>query len=66
MPTLYLVAPVPSTSVVSTPVAMTVDVTTMSVEAKITIGLNEKTNELPLPVVVTLVVWLVTVILLSL
>jgi hypothetical protein len=51
---------------VSAPVAMTVVVTVISVDAKITKGLNENDLALELPVAVTLVVWLVTVIGLSL
>jgi len=61
MPTLYVDDVVPSLSVVSTPVALTVEVTTISVEAKITIGLNENVRALLLPWVVVFVVCDVTV-----
>ena len=59
---LQLVAPVPSVRTVSIPVAVTLVTTCKSVDAKMTIGLNENVRVLPLPVVVTFFTWDVTVI----
>jgi hypothetical protein len=56
-----LAEPVPSAKVVSTSVVLSFEVTTISVEAKMTIGLNEYVKELALPVVVVFVVCDVTV-----
>ena len=59
--TLYVEDEAPSLMAVSTPVAVTVVVTVISVDAKITNGLKEKLLALEFPVAVTLVVCEVTV-----